>query len=137
MGNIILKDQLNEKAKIQIEKIKEIRKTVNGEDSFFENKKDIYNFQQIDITRSFFQSIFSGKTTLNTANPDQINLVVQFIKFKKQAKSVLEQKKKHTHTQKKKKHTFKIYICFFRVINTLKSGIFPFVQIESTECPSE
>lgn len=78
----------------------EIRKTVNGENSFFENKKDIYNFQQIDITRSFFQSIFSGKSTLNTANPDQSNLVVQLIKFKKQAKSVLEQKKqKNTHTK--------------------------------------
>lgn len=100
MENIILKDQLYEKAKIQIEKIKEIRETVNGEDSFFENKKDIYNFQQIDITRSFFQSIFSGKSTLNTANPDQSNLVVQLIKFKKQAKSVLEQKKqKNTHTK--------------------------------------
>ena len=100
MENIILKDQLYEKAKIQIEKIKEIRKTVNGEDSFFENKKDIYNFQQIDITRSFFQSIFSGKSTWNTANPDQSNLVVQLIKFKKQAKSVLEQKKKkNTHTK--------------------------------------
>ena len=129
-----MKDQLYEKAKIQIEKIKEIRKTVNEEDSFFENKKDIYNFQQIDITRSFFQIIFSGKSTWNTANPDQSNLVVQLIKFKKQAKSVLEQKKKkYTH----KNHTFKIYICFFRVINTLKSGIFPFVQIESTEYLSE
>ena len=103
MENIILKDQLYEKAKIQIEKIKEIRETVNGEDSFFENKKDIYNFQQIDITRSFFQSIFSGKSTWNTANPDQSNLVVQLIKFKKQAKSVLEQKKK------KKIHTKKTY----------------------------
>ena len=113
MGNIILKDQLNEKAKIQIEKIKEIRKTVNGEDSFFENKKDIYNFQQIDITRSFFQSIFSGKTTLNTANPDQINLVVQFIKFKKQAKSVLEQKKKNTHTHKKKNNILLKFIFAF------------------------
>ena len=58
-----MKDQLYEEAKIQIEKIKEIRKTVNEEDSFFENKKDIYNFQQIDITRSFFQIIFSGKST--------------------------------------------------------------------------
>ena len=68
MKDVVPKDQLNEKAKNEIKKIKEIEKKLNREDLVFETKKYVYHFKQFEIIRLFAKTTFNGKITSNNAN---------------------------------------------------------------------
>ena len=49
----ILKDQLNEEAKNEIEKIKEIEETVHSKKLIYETNNYVYNFQQFETIKYF------------------------------------------------------------------------------------
>ena len=68
MKDVVPKDQLNEKAKNEIKKIKEIEKKLNREDLVFETKKYAYHFKQFKIIRLFAKTTFNGKITSNNAS---------------------------------------------------------------------
>ena len=116
----IPEDQLNEEAKKEIEKIKEIEKMVNRKDLTFETNKHVWNFQQLWSLRSFAESIFDDENTLNYANKDQSSLSVLMMHFKK---------KQSGNTQRKN--------AFFggrkKVFNDFKNRIFSLALIECTE----
>ena len=81
--DVIREDQLmerREKNKNETEKIKDIEKMINREDSIFETNKHIFNFQQFETIRSFAKNIFGGKFTLHNADESQSNLLLEIIK---------------------------------------------------------
>ena len=83
MKDVIPEDQLSEETKNETETIKEIGNRVNREDLIFEEDSYINNFQQSEIIRSFAKNVFNGKITLNNADENQSNLLVQIMNFKK------------------------------------------------------
>ena len=76
----IPEDQIKEETKKEIQKIKEIEKMINREDLIFKTGENTNNFQQFEKRISFAENVFSSKTTLNNADEDQANLLVEFIK---------------------------------------------------------
>ena len=46
-------------------------------------KKYIHDFQQFKTTRSFVDSIYTGKISIDEAEMDQTNLLETMVKFKK------------------------------------------------------
>ena len=64
----IVRDQQNEEAKNEKEKIKEIENIVKRGDLIYETNKYVYSFQQFETIRSFAKKNFSDKITLNNAD---------------------------------------------------------------------
>ena len=115
----IPEDQLNEEAKKEIEKIKEIEKMVNREDLTFETNKHVWNFQQLWSLRSFAKSIFDDENTLNYANKDQSSLLVLMMHFKKKQSGNTQRKNTLFGGRKK-------------VFNDFENRIFSLALIECT-----
>ena len=80
------KKTLIEEGKNELNKIKEIGKTVDSENLVYRTNEYIYsykNFQTIDI---FGRDIFYSTVTLNKADKDQNSLLVEIINFKSKIK---------------------------------------------------
>ena len=67
---------------------------VNKKKIIFWNKKHIYNFQRFETIKSFAKNVFNVKITLNNADEDQSNLLVEIDEFNKSKKPRDFKKKK-------------------------------------------
>ena len=80
--------QLNNEAKNEIKKkiLKKQKKSQIEKKLFYEGKKDSCNFQQFDTIKLFVRNIFNNKISLDEADEDQVELSIQIMNFKKNAK---------------------------------------------------
>ena len=63
-----------------------LRKIVNRENLIYEARKYVQNLQQFETIRSFSKNVFADKITLNDADKDQGDLLVEVIDFSKDTK---------------------------------------------------
>ena len=71
------------KLKLKIEKSKGIKKTLNREDLIYDINKYGYNFQQFGRIRKNKKKIFARKITLDNADMDQSDLLLEIVDFNK------------------------------------------------------
>ena len=91
-------DYQNNENKKEINKIKTIEERFVRKDLIYETNKYVFNFQQFKTIKSFGESIFSCKITLDETDKKQGNLLNNIIYFnsrtKPRVKSDKEKKKK-------------------------------------------
>ena len=78
----IPEDRLNEGAKKGNERIEEIEEMVNRGYIIFETNKHVNDFQRFETIRCFAENFLGGEVTLNNADEDQSNLLVEKEKSK-------------------------------------------------------
>ena len=99
---------INDEAKKELDKIKEIEKNVDREKIIYETNEYTYSFKNFQTIKTFGRDIHEVKITLEKANEYQTNLLAEIINFKKHTKPRSQEKNK-------KKFFFKICIIFRRV----------------------
>ena len=109
--DVIPKNALNNEAKKQLDKIKEIEKNVDREKIVYETNEYTYSFKnfQTNFQKTFGRDIYDGKITIEEADEYQKDLLVEIMSFKKHTKPRSLEKKK------KKKLFLKTCIVFLRV----------------------
>ena len=65
---------------------------MNREDLIYKTFRHFYNFQQLQTIRYFTKNIFNGQNTLNDANKDQANLLVEIMNFNKSVNQESQEK---------------------------------------------
>ena len=101
--NIIPENILKDEAKIEIDKITEIEKTVDREKLVYRASEYTYSFQNFRTIRAFGRDIYNGEITLKEADEDQVSLLNEIINFREKTKPQDEKKKK-----KKKRCSYKL-----------------------------
>ena len=89
----IRKNALIKKAKNELNKIKEIEKTVTRENLYYRTNEQIHNFQNFRTINSFGRDIYNATITMKEANIDQNDLLVETLIFRKQVKPKNKEKK--------------------------------------------
>ena len=100
---------LNNEAKKELDKIKEIEKNVDREKLIYEINEYTYIFKNFQTIKTFDRDIYEGKITFEKANEYQTNLLAEIINFKKHTKPRSQEK------NKEKKLFFKICIVFLKL----------------------
>ena len=80
---MILENTLTEKAKNELNKIKEIAKTVDRKNFVYGTNEYTYSFRIFWRINTFWRDIYNGKITLKEADEDQSNLLVEIMDFRK------------------------------------------------------
>ena len=106
--NIFPENMLNDEAKIEIDKISKIEKTVDREKLVYEAGEYEYNFQNFLAIRTFGRDIYNGEITLKEADECQSSLLNKIKSFSDKAKPRGEKK------NKKKNMLLKTCITFMR-----------------------
>ena len=75
--NILRKEVQNE-----LNKIKEIEKTVDRENLCYKANEYTYNFQNFGTINTFSRDSYNGKITLKAADKDQSDLLVEILNFR-------------------------------------------------------
>ena len=121
--NIIPENILKDEAKLEIDKITEIEKTVDREKLVYRASEYTYSFQNFRTIRAFGRDIYNGEITLKEADEDQVSLLNEIINFREKTKPQDEKKKR------KKKDVLTNLYKFFeggeKVLNAFDSKIFP------------
>ena len=89
----IRKNALSKKAKNELNKIKEIEKTVTRENLYYRTNEQIHYFQNFRTINSFGRDIYNATITMKEANIDQSGLLVEILIFRKQVKPKNKEKK--------------------------------------------
>ena len=111
--DVIPNDALNNnEAKKELDKIKEIEKSVDREKLTHKTNEYTFSFEDFQAIKTFGRDIYEGKITIKEADEYQKDLLVEIKSFKKHAKPRSLEKKK---TNKKKKLFLKTCIVFLRV----------------------
>ena len=76
----------NKEAKKELDKIKEIEKTIDRENLVYKRNEYTYNFEKFQATKTFGKDIYDGTITLKEANDYQTDLLAGIINFKKKTK---------------------------------------------------
>ena len=76
----------NDETKKDLDKIKEIEKTVDIQNLINETNDSTYSFKNFQTIKIFGRDIYEGKITLEKANKYQTNLLAEIINFKKNTK---------------------------------------------------
>ena len=79
-------DYQNNENKKEINKIKTIEERFVRKDLIYETNKYVFNFQQFKTIKSFGESIFSCKITLDETDKKQSNLLNNIIYFNSRTK---------------------------------------------------
>ena len=98
----------NDEAKKELDKIKEIEKTVDRKKLVYRASDYTYNFRNFWTIRTFGKDIYEGKITLKVADEDQSNLFNEIRNF--DYKTRLQNDKK----KQEKKLSLKTCINFLR-----------------------
>ena len=80
----IPENTLSEGAKNELNKIKEIEKTVDRENLYYKTNEHTYNFQNFQTIIIFGRDIYNGTITLKEADKGQSDLLVKIFNFRKQ-----------------------------------------------------
>ena len=85
--DVICKSTLNNnEAKIELDKIKEIKKNVDRQKIVYETNEYEYSFKNFQTIRNFGKDIYHGAITIKEADEYQNNLLVEIMNFKKNTK---------------------------------------------------
>ena len=76
----------NDKAKKELDKIKEIEKTVDREELVYKTNEYTYSFQNFQTIKTFSKNIYGGSFKLKEADKYQTDLLVEIMNFKKKTK---------------------------------------------------
>ena len=91
--NIISEDILRDDAKNELNKVKEIEKTVDRENLVYRASEYTYSFKNFQTINTLGNDIYNGEITLEEADDNQTILLAEIINFKK---------KKQTHKIQRK-----------------------------------
>ena len=83
---MIPENAISEEAKNELNKIKEIEKTVDKENLYYRTNKYSFNFQNFWTIRTFVRDIYNGKVTTEEADEDQGDLLVEILQKNKTKK---------------------------------------------------
>ena len=114
---------MSDEAKKEMDKIMEIKETIDREKLIYRASEYTYSFQNFQTIKTFGRDIYNGKITLKESDEDQANLLVEIMNFKKKAKPQDPGKK-----QERKVVLKNLYDCFEgreKVHNAFDSKIFP------------
>ena len=106
----ILKNALNNEAKKELHKIKEIEKNVDRDKLIYETNKYTYSFKDFQIIKTFDRDIYEGIITLEKANEYQVDLLAEIMNFGENTKPRSEEKR-----NKKQKLFFKTCVVLLKV----------------------
>ena len=126
---MILESILSEEAKNELNKIKEIEKTVDREKLYYRTNEYTYNFQNFRTMNTFGRDIFNGAITLKKGDKHQSDLLFKILNFRKQVKPLKSEKK-----QQKEDVLENLYNLFEGreiLLNVFDRKIFP-IKIEGT-----
>ena len=76
----------NDEAKKELDKIKEIEKTVDREKLVYETNEYECSFKSFQAIKTFGRDIYESKITLKETDEYQANLLVEIMNFKKKTK---------------------------------------------------
>ena len=108
--DVIPNDALNNnEAKKELDKIKEIEKSVDREKLTHKTNEYKFSFEDFQAIKTFGRDIYEGKITIKEADEYQKDLLVEITSFKKHTKA------RSLEKIKKKKLLLKTCIIFLRV----------------------
>ena len=84
---------INDEAKKELDKIKEIEKNVDREKLIYETNEYKYGFKNSQKVKTFGRDIYERKITIKEANEYQTDLLAKIMNFKKNAKPSSPEKK--------------------------------------------
>ena len=92
--DVIPKNALNnDEAKKELDKIKEIEKNVDRENSIYETVEYTYSFKNFQTIKTFGRDIYEGKITIKEADEYQVNLLTEILNFRENTKPRIKEKK--------------------------------------------
>ena len=77
---------ISDKAKKELDKIKEIEKNVDREKLIYETDEHTYSFKNFQTIKTFGRDIYEGKITIKEADEYQADLLTEIMIFRKNAK---------------------------------------------------
>ena len=98
---------INDEAKKELDKIKEIDENLDREKLIYETDEYTYSFENFQKMKTFGRDIYEGKITIKEADEYQADLLVEIMNFKKNTKPRSPEKKQE------KKLFLKTYINFW------------------------
>ena len=119
---MIPENKLTEEAKNELNKIKEIEKTVDRQNLVSRTNEYTYSFKNFRTINTFNRDIYNRTITLNEADKYQSSLLVEIMNFKSKIKPQNPEKKR-----KKKgilKNLYALCDGRERALDAFKSGIF-------------
>ena len=84
----------NNKAKKELDKIKEIGKNVNREKLIYETNEYTYSFKNFQTIKTFGRDIYEGKITIEETDKYQTDLIAEIMNFRKNTKPRSQEKKR-------------------------------------------
>ena len=84
---------INDEAKKELDKIKEIEKNVDRENLIYETNEYKYSFKKFQRVKTFGRDIYESKITIKEANEYQTDLLADIMNFKKNTKQRSPEKK--------------------------------------------
>ena len=119
---MIPENVLNNEAKKELDKMKEIEKNMDREKLVYKTNKYTYSFENFHTIKTFGKDIYDGTITLEETNDYQTILLAEIINFKEKTKPKSQEKKEE------KKIVLENLYNFFegkeKVLNTFASKIF-------------
>ena len=100
-----------DKIKNETDKIRKWQEKFEGKDLKYKTNKYLYDFQKFETLRSFGDSIYSSKISIDEAGMDQTNILENMVKFNN------ESKPKTKEGKAKKQNTFKLLVICKRLWN--------------------
>ena len=120
--------------KNKIDDIKKREDKIKRKDLKYKAGNYKYDFQQYEMIRSFGESIYSGRISINEADMDQTNLLENMVKFSNKSRPKTKEGKD------KNQNTFDsvdaLYEGWKLTLNAFRSGIFPIKEKQGKGCPS-
>ena len=93
--DVIPKHELNnDEAKKELDKIKEIKKSVNREKLLYKTNEYTYSFKNFQTIKTFGREIYGGNITIKEADEYQTDLLVEIMNFWKNTKPRIREKNK-------------------------------------------
>ena len=83
---MISENTLSEESKNELDKIRGIEKTGDGENFIYRANEYTYSFKDFQTISFFVRDIYNGTITLKEADKDQSDLLVEVFNFKKNIK---------------------------------------------------
>ena len=96
----------NDEAKKELDKIKEIEKTIDREKLVYRASEYTYNFRNFRTIRTFGRDIYEGKITLKEADEDQSNLLNDIRNFRDKTRPQNDKKKQEKEIVLKNLYNF-------------------------------
>ena len=118
--DVIPENELSEKAKNELDKIKKIEKTVDRENLFYKANKFTSWFQNFQTITTFGRDIYDGTINTKEADEEEGDLLVEMVRKKVKPKNTEKKQQKKWCSEGRE-----------RLLNALDRKIFP-IEIEST-----